>query len=182
MFKCQMMAKELIIIYIYIELLYVYIYKLFLWRHGTSRFSFRWWKRCTLNTEICKTNLRGLIKKSDWTYVLSKSVIPFFSFHKCVDIVREHSQSWTLVEQWATLSSGWRKTPPRRREIERERWCSASGVMIRLLMPFLYSAWHFGRCMGGTGCPRSFFWKTELNFHCFNLDVPMTSQADSPPE
>lgn len=31
------------------------------------------------------------------------------------------------------------------------RWWGAWGVMIRLLMPFLYPAWHFGRCMGGTG-------------------------------
>lgn len=50
-------------------------------------------KKCTLYTETCKTRPPGLIKKPNWTYFLSKSVISFFSLNKCVDVVREHSQS-----------------------------------------------------------------------------------------
>ena len=71
-----------------------------------------------------------------------KSEIPFFSSDTCIEIMREHCHStfWNLIDQWDSLSLGDVKP------------CHVEGgvkerLITRLLIPFLNSAWHFGRSL-----------------------------------
>ena len=173
-----MLKKDLIITYIYRSLLCIYNLKPISIEMLDSRFSFCWWKKCTLYSETCKTNPPDLIKKPN--LIFHQKV--WFHFSVRINVLMLWGNTLSLERcssDEPLCPQGEGKQCQENRGVKGTWWgvsrASGDWCCFSILRVVLCE-------VPGRGClSQIFLWKNRIS-SWFYVDVPLTIQAYSSPQ